>query len=159
VKSLRTSAAVAAVLALFAALPAPAQRAPNGCRIGNPDPVRFGDYIDGQTAPSTTTLTIILSCKGNAIYVEAVLTAGPGENSGDMLDRRMRHKKDPEAFLRYQLYVDAARTRILGDGTRGTDVLVFPFTNRTGHVYAEMPGGQSGVEGDYSDMIQITVMP
>jgi hypothetical protein len=69
-----------------------------------------------------------------------VLTAGPGENSGDMLDRRMRHKKDPEAFLRYQLYVDAARTRILGDGTRGTDVLVFPFTNRTGHVYAEMPG-------------------
>ena len=158
-KSLRISAVLAAVLALFAAMPAMAQRAPNGCRIGNPGNISFGEYTDGQTGPALAIITLILSCKGNAIYVDAVITAGPGENSGDMLDRRLRHKKDPDAYLRYQLYVDAARTRILGDGTRGTEVLVFPFTNRTGQIYGEMPGGQSGVEGEYGDMIQITVMP
>ena len=104
-------------------------------------------------------MTIILSCKGNAIFVDAIVTGGPGENSGDMLDRRLRSKRDPEAYLRYQLYVDTARTIVFGDGTRGTSGLVFPPENRTKHIYAQIFGGQSGVEGDYDDMVVITVMP
>jgi spore coat protein U-like protein len=160
VKSLRISAALAAALALFVALPAAAQiRGKNTCRIGNPGGIGFGAYLDGQTTPALGTLTIVLTCKGDATYVDAVVTGGPGENSGDMLDRRMRAKKNPDAYLRYQLYVDAARTRVFGDGTRGTEGLVFPITQRTQHLYAEMPGGQSGPEDDYSDTIVITVMP
>ena len=159
-KSLCISAALAAVLTILAPVPAEAQlRAPNGCRIGNPEGVAFGAYTDGQTTPALSALSIVLSCKGNAIYVNAVVTGGPGENSGDMLDRRLRAKKNPDAYLRYQLYVDSARTRVFGDGTRGTEGLVFPPTQRTQHIYAEMPGGQSGPEDDYSDMIMITVLP
>ena len=159
-KSLSTSAALAAALALFASIPADAQlRGPNGCRIGNPGGIAFGPYTDGQTTPALSALSIVLSCKGDAIYVEAVVTGGPGENSGDMLDRRLRGKKNPDAYLRYQLYVDSARTRVFGDGTRGTEGLVFPPANRTQHIYAELPGGQSGPEDDFSDMIMITVMP
>jgi len=160
VKSLSTSAALAAALTLFASMPADAQlRGPNGCRIGNPGGIAFGPYTDGQTTPALSALSIVLSCKGDAIYVEAVVTGGPGENSGDMLDRRLRGKKNPDAYLRYQLYVDSARTRVFGDGTRGTEGLVFPPANRTQHIYAELPGGQSGPEDDFSDMIMITVMP
>jgi len=160
VKSLSISAALAAALTLFASVPVLAQlRAPNGCRIGNPGGIAFGPYTDGQTTPTVSALSIVLSCKGDAIYLEAVVTGGPGENSGDMLDRRLRGKKNPDAYLRYQLYVDSARTRVFGDGTRGTEGLVFPPANRTQHIYAELPGGQSGPEDDYRDTIMITVMP
>jgi spore coat protein U-like protein len=160
VKSLRTSAALAAALLLSAALSASAQiRGRNGCRIGNPGNIDFGEYLDGQSAPALSVLTIVLSCKGDAVTVDAVVTGGPGENSGDMLDRRLRAKKNPDAYVRYQLYVDAARTRVFGDGTRGTEGLVIPYLNRTKQIYAEMPGGQSGPEDSYSDMIQLTVMP
>jgi spore coat protein U-like protein len=160
VKSLRTSAALAAALLLSAAFCASAQiRGKNTCRIGNPEGIGFGAYTDGQTTPALGVLTIVLSCKGDAIYVDAVVTGGPGENSGDMLDRRMKAKKDPEAYLRYQLYVDSARTRVFGDGTRGTEGLVFPPENRTRHIYAQIFGGQSGPEDDFSDMVTITVMP
>jgi len=160
VKSLPTSAVLAAALTLFATLPAWSQlRGPNGCRIGNPGGIGFGSYTDGQTTPVRSALTIVLSCKGDATIVDAVVTGGAGENSGDMLDRRLRGKKNPDVYLRYQLYVDSARTRVFGDGTRGTEGLVFPPTNRTKQIFAEMPGGQSGPEDDYSDMIMITVMP
>jgi spore coat protein U-like protein len=160
VKSLRTSAALAATVMLATALSAQAQiRGRNTCRIGNPEGIGFGAYTDGQTTPALGVLSIVLSCKGDAIYVDAVVTGGAGENSGDMLDRRMRGKKNPDVLLRYQLYVDSARTRVFGDGTRGTEGLVFPQQQRTQHIYAEMPGGQSGPEDDYSDTIVITVMP
>ena len=159
-KSRPTSAALAAALTIFASMAAEAQlRGPNGCRIGNPEGIAFGPYTDGQTTPVLSALSIVLSCKGSAIYVDAVVMGGPGENSGDMLDRRLRAKKNPDAYLRYQLYVDSARTRVFGDGTRGTEGLVFPPQQRTQHIYAQIFGGQSGVEGDYSDMVVITVMP
>jgi len=160
VKSLPISAALAAALTILASVPVQAQlRAPNGCRIGNPEGIGFGAYTDGQATSAFSALSIVLSCKGNAIYVDAVVTGGPGENSGDMLDRRLRAKKNPDAYLRYQLYVDSARTRVFGDGTRGTEGLVFPPQQRTQHIYAELFGGQSGPEDDFSDTIVITVMP
>jgi spore coat protein U-like protein len=160
VKSLRISAVLAAALLLSTALSASAQiRGRNGCRIGNPEGIGFGEYVDGQAASALGVLSIVLSCKGDAIYVDAVVTGGPGENSGDMLDRRLRGKKNPDVLLRYQIFVDSARTRVFGDGTRGTEGLVFPYSQRTQHLYAELFGGQSGPEDDYSDMIVITVMP
>ena len=159
-KSLPISAALAAALTVFASMPGEAQlRGPNGCRIGNPEGIGFGAYTDGQATSAFSALSIVLSCKGNAIYVDAVVMGGPGENSGDMLDRRLRAKKNPDAYLRYQLYVDSARTRVFGDGTRGTEGLVFPPQQRTQHIYAELFGGQSGPEDDFSDTIVITVMP
>ena len=159
-KSRRISAALAAAFLLFAAVSASAQiRGRNGCRIGNPGNMDFGDYLDGQATPALGVLTIVLSCKGDSVHVDAVVTGGPSENSGDMLDRRLRAKKNPDAYVRYQLYVDSARTRVFGDGTRGTEAIVFPYTNRTGHIYGQIPGGESGPEDKYGDMIMITVMP
>ena len=159
-KSPRTRLALAALLTLAATLPAPAQiRLKDKCKISNPQDIAFGTYVDGQTSPAHSALVIVVTCKGEAINVDAVLTAGPGENSGDMLDRRLRHKHDAAEYLRYQLYVDTARTRVWGDGTRGTEAIVLGNTNRTGHAYAEIPGGQSGIEGEYSDRVVITVLP
>ena len=99
-KSRRTSAALAAAFLLFAALSASAQiRGRNGCRIGNPGNIDFGEYLDGQTTPALSVLTIVLSCKGDSVTVDAVVTGGPGENSGDMLDRRLRAKDGYRAEL------------------------------------------------------------
>jgi spore coat protein U-like protein len=160
VKSPRTSAALAAAVMLAVALSAQGQiRGKDSCRISNPAGIPFGDYLDGQAAPALSSMAIVLTCKGDATYVDAVVTGGPGENSGDMLDRRMRGKKNPDVLLRYQLYIDPARTRVFGDGTRGTEGIVFPITQRTQHLYGEMPGGQSGPEDGYSDTIVITVLP
>ncbi|HET6264002.1 MAG TPA: spore coat U domain-containing protein, partial [Usitatibacter sp.] len=129
------------------------------CKFQGQQSIQFGVYVDGQEAPRHTVTAFQVRCKGTAILFDIPLTAGPGENSGDMLDRRLRHRDGDE--LRYQLYVDSARTRVWGDGTRGTEAIVLTARTATkvGTAYGEIPGGQGGPEGDYDDTIVITVLP
>jgi spore coat protein U-like protein len=76
-----------------------------------------------------------------------------------MLNRRLRHRDGD--FLRYQLYVDSARTRVWGDGTRGTEAAVMTTrgSNKFATIYGEIAAGQGGTEGDYDDTLVITVLP
>jgi spore coat protein U-like protein len=160
VRSLPTSAGFAAALALFAATSATAQlRASNGCRFTSGQSIQFGVYVDGQDAPRHTVTAFEVQCKGTAILLDIPLTANAGQNSGDMLDRKLRHRDGDE--LRYQLYVDSARTRVWGDGTRGTEVAIMTTRGAVKFVtiYGDMPAGQWGSEGDYDDQIVITVLP
>jgi len=160
VKSPLTRIAFATVTALFATMPAFAQlRAKDGCKFTNGQSIQFGVYVDGQEAPRHTVTAFQVRCKGTAILLDISLTAGPGANSGDMQHRRLRHRDGD--VLRYQLYVDSARTRVWGDGTRGTEPIVLTARTATkiGTAYGEIPGGQGGAEGDYDDTIVITVLP
>jgi len=63
--------------------------------------------------------------------------------------------------LNYNLYLDAARTIIWGDGTAGTQTYFIknPTNNQdvTVPVYGRVPTGQSVSKGTYSNTITVTI--
>ncbi|HEX5214088.1 MAG TPA: spore coat U domain-containing protein [Vicinamibacterales bacterium] len=63
--------------------------------------------------------------------------------------------------LEYNLYRDAARTQIWGDGTRGTSTLAGDVgaseVTATAIVYGRMPAGQNVTGGAFFDVIVMTI--
>ncbi len=64
--------------------------------------------------------------------------------------------------LDYNLYLDAARTTIWGDGTSGTSqygpIVPADGSNVSLSVYGRIPAGQNARAGDYSDTVIVTVI-
>lgn len=61
--------------------------------------------------------------------------------------------------IAYNLYLDAARTLVWGDGSAGTSVDVpspAPINQKTLPVYGRIPAGQDAASGTYSDTIVVT---
>jgi spore coat protein U-like protein len=160
--------AAAALVALLAASESGAQfRSPastaqkdtnHGCSFETLSAVDFGTYGDGQASSSITTATFGIKCTGIG-NSNATFSAGPGSNSGDFQTRYMNGPNG--STLRYQLYTDAARTIVWGDGTRDTSPITIMQNgaHKDVTVYAELFGNQSGEEGQYSDTIVVTVLP
>jgi spore coat protein U-like protein len=129
-----------------------------GCSFAVIDTLDFGSYDDASSSASLTTATFRVKCKG--VGNDAVtLAAGPSGNTGDFLDRRLRGPGGSD--LTYQVYINAARTVVWGDGTRDTSpaVVLTPGANKDFTVYGEIPPGQYGDVGEYADSIVVTVMP
>jgi spore coat protein U-like protein len=116
--------------------------------------VEFGTYIPaGGNADSVGSLTFRMTGSSNPIAIR--LGAG---NSNSFSPRSMTGQIGQ---LAYNLYLDAARTSVWGDGGGGssyyqnggpptdTDVRV--------PVYGRIPGGQSVAPGTYSDTILISL--
>jgi spore coat protein U-like protein len=69
------------------------------------------------------------------------------------------------SLLTYNLYRDAGRSQVWGDGTASTALLgatmnfsYFQLSNSTTHtVYGRVPAGQSAHPGSYSDSIIVTL--
>ena len=163
----RRACALACALALAAALDASAQfrsprqvaapRTAESCRL-NTRPLDFGAYEDGSPAAVLTTATIDLVCRGIGEATAAIVTAGPSANTGTYQNRALRNG---DSYLRYQVYINSARTIVWGDGTQDTQPVVVPgpATNRSFTVYGGMGNSQSGEVGRYSDVLRITVTP
>lgn len=114
-------------------------------------PLSFGainPLIDGQR-DSTTSLTV--SCDTQTSYT---ISLAPG--SGSYAQRTLL---SGENALHYNLYTDAARSRIWGDGSGGT------FTSNgsagttgvTHTIYGRIPAQRQAIPGTYSDTVLITV--
>ena len=117
-------------------------------------PVSLGSYDVFSTSPNDNgigTLTIV--CGG-----------GPGNNylvtlsmgqSGGYTTRVMKSGANP---LNYNLYTDAARTTIWGDGTGGSSFMTAAKNATTTlNVYGRIPAGQDVPAGSYTDNITATV--
>jgi spore coat protein U-like protein len=67
--------------------------------------------------------------------------------------------------LNYNLYRDASRGQVWGDGTASTGVVnatmrfnFFQFSNSASHnAYGRIPAGQSANPGSYADNIVVTI--
>jgi spore coat protein U-like protein len=76
-----------------------------------------------------------------------------------------RSMQGPRRSLAYQLYVDAARTQIWGDGTSGTSPITGTLTvasngsvTQSFYVYGRVAGGQNSAEaGSYLDTLVVTL--
>lgn len=151
---MRTTTALAlALLAGSLALGAPnAARAAN-CRV-SATAVRFGNYNPLNSAPVNRVGHLIVSCNGRGTFVAALSTG----RSGSYTPRYMLSGATGDQ-LDYNLYTDAARTIIWGDGAGGTQTVSRRFHNNRVRlaVYAQLPAQQNVTAGKYLDNIVATV--
>lgn len=124
-----------------------------GCTISTTG-VSFGAYNVFATSPLDSTGSVTYRCTGNA---SITVTLGKG-GAATYNPRRML--KGSEA-LNYNLYLDASRTTIWGDGTGGTQTYSNPSvpnnTNITVTIYGRIPASQDVSAGSYSNTITATI--
>jgi spore coat protein U-like protein len=132
------------------------------CTVGTTS-MNFGNYDVFSITPLDSTSNISISCSASDRL--AITTIGPSPNSGGFNPRQMKRSGGAD-LLNYNVYTNAARTTIWGDGTGGTsDVRVRrppgrprPWSaNLT--VYGRVPQAQDVSIGAYSDLLTVTVTP
>jgi spore coat protein U-like protein len=131
-----------------------ATRAPAQCRVSVESGVAFGPYNVFNTSHVDTTGQISWRCPGNSpVPVQITITRGA---NGDATSRRLAMGGD---FLRYDLYRDAARTIVWGDGTYGGSyTAVYPGGGWIPvSIYARIPKEQDVAAGTYSDTITVVI--
>lgn len=117
--------------------------------------ISFGNYDVFSTSPLDTNGSIVYRC-GNADNNISISLDRGGATSFN--PRQMRNGSQA---LNYNLYLDAARTVIWGDGTSGTQTYFIknPPNNQdvTVPVYGRVPTGQNVSKGTYSNTITVTI--
>lgn len=124
--------------------------------------VSFGLYDPRSSSPRDSTATVNVGCTGLvgltiAVNYSISLSAGNGSVTS-------RYMSSGMGQLRYQLYGDAARTSVWGDGTGPTAVvtgswligLFVPYQSYT--IYGRIPPNQHVAPGTYTDTILVTVV-
>jgi spore coat protein U-like protein len=142
-------AIVSATLFAGSALPAGA-----ACTV-SATPVAFGAYDVFQSTPSDSTGTITYLSGNNDKDIR--ITISPG-SSGSFSPRTLRRGTET---LAYNLFSDAARTQVWGDGAEGTWSYFFrnPQNNRdiVLTVYGRVPAAQDPAVGSYGDTVVVTL--
>ncbi len=122
------------------------------CTVGAGGLIAFGAYDPFAPAPLDSVGTITLDCPIGQV---ATVSLGTGQ-AGTFAPRALRGPGG--ATLGYNLYLDALRTRVWGDGTGGT--FTGPFDSRKGKqvsIFARAFAGQDVPAGAYADTIVVTV--
>lgn len=128
------------------------------CAFASHTPVSFGAYDVLAKTPLDSAGTVTLLCTqvrpGDTVTLE--LSPGAG---GSYTPRRLSGRGD--TALRYNLYLDASRTRIWGNGT-GSTGRYGPVAPRSGvplvlTIYGRVPPHQPVRSGTFSDAIVLTV--
>jgi spore coat protein U-like protein len=126
--------------------------------------VNFGVYDPLLATPSDSVGTVTVSCTnapppGN-VTINYSVTLSPG-SSGSFALRRMT--AGPSG-LEYNLYSDAGRTLIWGDGGGGTGLVGGSIKvagrqtiSKDHPVYGRMPAQQDAGPGNYADTIVVTL--
>ncbi|HKV97431.1 MAG TPA: spore coat U domain-containing protein [Gammaproteobacteria bacterium] len=116
--------------------------------------VNFGNYNPLNAAPLNRTGRITVRCSGAGTVTVALSTGQSGSyNPRYMLSGATGDQLD------YNLYTNAARNIIWGDGTGGTLTSSQPFNNNRVrlNVYARVPAQQDIAPGNYIDNITATI--
>lgn len=127
--------------------------------------VAFGVYDGTLTTPTDSTGSVTLRCThtGKAATKTSYTIALSAGSSGSFAPRRLR---SGPATLDYNLFSDAGRSAVWGDGTSGSvlvagTLLVNPgnfVLNEAVHpIYGRVPPQQSADSGAYGDQILVTV--
>lgn len=121
--------------------------------------VSFGNYIpidptnNDSSGSVRVRCTLLVALAGS--YTIDLSTGSSGTYS-------QRTLKNGASTLAYNLYVDAAHSQVLGDGSGGSSHITRSFTallaiDQTTNVYGRIPGAQNVLAGIYSDTIIVTV--
>jgi len=116
--------------------------------------VAFGTYNVFTTTADDSTGTITYSCNTTARNISIALSDG---SSSTFSPRTLRKGSE---ILQYNLYRNAARTNIWGDGTGGTSVYTRanpPNGNVSLTIYGRIPAQQDVSAGNYSDTVSAVI--
>jgi spore coat protein U-like protein len=147
---------LAAAALLYGCLCSPAQAGSCVFTLSGSTLVDFGTYFSlGGDRDQQGNVQLTCTPTGLEVIVSYTLQVGPGL-SGNALDRRMYHGS---SSLRYNLFKDAARTQVLGDGSSGTGVVTANCVALCAAVpvYGRLYGAQGGPAGAYADAVNVTV--
>jgi spore coat protein U-like protein len=150
-------------LVLAATLAPAAGQAASTCNF-SVSPVAFGTYSPALATPDDSAGTVTITCSNRPppgfVDISYVVRLGRGL-SGSFATRQMAAGT---ARLGYNLFLDAARTIVWGDGTAGTAVAATGFrlsgnkTQSVSHtIYGRIPAQQAAAVGSYSDTIVVTL--
>lgn len=145
-RALVASGARAAAAGLMLGLAAPA--AAVTCSV-SPQGVSFGSYDTLSSTALDGTGNINVSCDASASFSVSLSTG----NSGTFDARHLTAGTD---ILTYNLYTDAARTIIWGDGVAASNVSA-TGTSVDLPVYGRIPARQNVPANAYTDTITVTV--
>lgn len=144
---------------LLYALPQLASAA--SCTLSVAD-LAFGPYRPGQTGAIDGTGSVGLACEASGTQPETVtysLQLGPSGNG----QRANRELRDGNQSLRYNLFIDPARSQVWGDGSEGTaaisGVLTPPAVRTVQHlVHGRLYERQAVAPGTYADVLQVLLL-
>lgn len=111
--------------------------------------VAFSNYDIFAVADSLSTGTVDVRCNPTTNYTVTLSTG-----SGTYASRKMT--KGASQLL-YNLYTDASRVTIWGDGTAGTSTVQDHSNKKTYTIYGKVPARQNPAMGAHSDTIVVTV--
>jgi spore coat protein U-like protein len=118
--------------------------------------VAFGFYDVFSSAPLDSAGSVTIRCTGLGTGVEPITVALSAGGSGSFQLRTLIRGSDR---MSYNLYLDAGRGQIWGDGTGGS--LRYASVSRNQPViltiFGRIPPGQDVSAGTYSDTIVVTV--
>ena len=117
--------------------------------------VNFGSYNVFNGSHTDSTGTVTYRCNGSAHNITIGLTQGAGASFNQ------RQMQKGSESLTYNLFVDASRTNIWGDGTSGTSVYSISNppnnTNVNLTVYGRVTAGQDVSAGSFSDTVTAVI--
>ena len=117
--------------------------------------VAFGNYNVFATTPADSTGTITYRCSSSPFLIWITLSDG---SSSTFNPRTLRRGSET---LTYNLYRDATRATIWGDGTGGTSAYTrfFPPSNQNVSVpiYGRIPAQQDVSAGNYTDTVSAVI--
>lgn len=121
--------------------------------------VAFGTYDATAAAPDDASGTITLNCTGLISLAGTIVIALSPGASGDPANRTMLQGASQ---LTYNLYTNAGRTTVWGNGTGGTSTVSSTlngllFFSQTVNVYGRVPAHQWVKAGSYADSVIVTV--
>lgn len=112
--------------------------------------ITFGSYDTFSSQNLDSTGAVNISCDSAANYIIALSAGG-----GTFLQRTLIFTT---RLLNYNLFTDAARTVIWGDGSSGTTTVSGTTSTTASHVvYGRIPARQNAFVGNYSDNVTVTI--
>lgn len=118
----------------------------------------FGGYDVFDAQPRDSMLVLTLSCQ-EARSRDLRVSIGPSANSGGIAIRDMKWSGGSDR-LTYNLFSDASRSQVWGDGTAAAPVDVLGVNRHAPRqliIYGRIPPGQDVSIGSYMDSIAVTV--
>lgn len=124
------------------------------CSTVTANALDFNDYDPLTGADKDATTTIDVTCTNGTPFTVKL----NGGNTGTITQRKLKEDAGSDE-LNYNLYTDASRTTLWGDGSTGQTVTgTGTGTAVQETVYGRISGGQNDKSvGSYSDVITVTV--
>jgi spore coat protein U-like protein len=111
--------------------------------------VNFGVYNTFTVTDTLSTGSVDVRCTPKVAFTVAMSTGAGSYTSRQLISGSHQ--------LPYNLYLDASRVTIWGNGTGGTGIISDNASKGTYTIYGRIPARQNAYVGSYADTIVVTV--